>query len=376
MKIATMTWFSNQNYGTLLQAYALQDYLKNTFGADAKLIKYRPDESKYLQSFGKKTEHLFYKLCEHAKKHFEPKKISLEDEITEKYPELKSERDKNFNSFLSKIDFFDGDIDTASDKFDIFICGSDQIWNPQIIDKNFYLDFVDGKKKISYAASMGINYIPDYAKKHLAGYLKDFDAISLRESDCRVELEKISGKKISVVCDPTFLLSDEEWRKIADKTRVPNGKYILSYFLGDGEENAFAYNAADKLNIKNFILPTTVRMFEKSDKENYTVPPADFLALEDNSEFIITDSFHAICFAIIFKKDFCVVRKHKKSNPFNQNSRILHLLSITGLSDRLADNESDIKKLFENHIDYDAVYEKLNPFIEQSKQFLKNQISE
>jgi len=277
---------------------------------------------------------------------------------------------------LSKINFFDGDIDNARDKFDIFICGSDQIWNPQIIDKNFYLAFADGKRKISYAASTGINYIPDYAKKCLTEYLKDFEAISLREPDCRKDIEKISGKNASVVCDPTFLLSANEWRTIADTTRIPSEKYALSYFLGDDKRNIFAYNATDNLNIKNVILPTSTEMFDKSEKKNYTISPADFLALEDNSEFIITDSFHAICFAIIFKKNFCVVTKHRESNPFNQNSRVLHLLSKAGLTDRLAKNESDIKRLFNEGIDYDAVYKRLSGFIDDSKKFLDKHISE
>ena len=103
MKIAIMTWFSNQNYGTVLQAYALQKYLNDTYGADAQLIKYYPSEKKYLQSFGKKAEHLLYKLREHAKDYLKPKKTPLTDEINAKYPELKAERDKSFDDFLSKI---------------------------------------------------------------------------------------------------------------------------------------------------------------------------------------------------------------------------------------------------------------------------------
>lgn len=381
MNIAIITWYDNLNFGTALQAYALQNYLKQSFNANVKLIAYKPNKDNILQSKEKKMEHIVFKTCQKIKNFiYDDSKLFAEKLNTQ----LKKENDlkkENFRDFLSNISFTD-EVKSADDfaklnaQFDIFICGSDQIWNPQILDKNYYLAFAKNKIKIAYAASFGISYIPDYAKSYIKSYLDDFRAIGLRESTCKNELSAITGRSdINVVCDPTLLYDKEFWHTMGNNKLNSGEKYFTTYFLGDSQViRSSAQKVQNTLGIKNIIIPATNFMADIAPSENIAFGPADFISLIENSEFVLTDSFHAVCFSIIFQKNFCVLKKHSQNNPFRQNSRIESLLDLLGLRERLVDNIDEMNKIIHKPIDYTAVHQRLSQFITSSKQFLENNI--
>lgn len=381
MKIAIITWFDNLNFGTALQVFALQDYLKTHYNADVKLIKYYPDSSNQLHSLAQKTEHLGYKVYLKIKSRIYDSYKRYDELLDTVYKNEKEERSRNFKSFMQNNIAFTDTVKSSEDfkrlcsEFDFFICGSDQIWNPMILDSHYFLSFVSDKPKISYAASFGIDYIPSFAKKYISEYLSDFKAVSLRESHCITELEDITGKKVTHVCDPTFLITPKQWRGM-ESDRVTDKKYFAVYFLGDTK---FGRNALDfaqsHFDFDSVILPCTEYAINKSDSRNIAFSPNDFISVIDNSEFVLTDSFHAVCFSIMLEKNFCVIKKHSQSNPFKQNSRIESLLGVLGLSERLVDNENELKRLIDIDIDYKSVKQKLSTYIELSERFLEEGIN-
>ncbi|MDD6728008.1 MAG: polysaccharide pyruvyl transferase family protein [Eubacteriales bacterium] len=381
MEIAVITWFSNLNFGTALQAQALQDYLKSHSDTDVKLINYLPSESNILQSVDKKTEHIVFKVFNKIKEKIHNDNEIYNNLLSGKFKNFFEKKKENFDVFMSEIDFTEEvsskeDFKKIADSFDTFICGSDQIWNPQILDKNYYLDFVHGKNKIAYAASFGIGYLPDYSKPYIKEYLSDFKAIGLRENTCKDELCAITQRDdISVVCDPTLLFDKEYWSKKGNTSVVPKEKYFVTYFLGSSSIVPDAVKKVqDTLKIKNVVLPSTEYTLNICDKENISYGPSEFISLIENAEFVLTDSFHATCFSVIFGKKFCVLKKHSQSNPFRQNSRIESFLSTLGISERLVQKNSSIFEFLAEDIDYVKVYEKLDEFRESSKKFIERNV--
>ncbi len=381
MKIAIITWFDNLNFGTALQAFALQNYLKTNYAADVKLIKYSPDPSNQLHSFAQKTEHIGYKIYLKIKSRIYDSYKRYDELLDTVYKNERDKRSGNFKSFMQKNIVLTDTVRSGEDfkrlcsEFDFFICGSDQIWNPMILDSHYFLDFVSGKPKISYAASFGIDYIPDFAKKYIREYLSDFRSVSLRESHCINELEGIIGKKVTHVCDPTFLLDSEQWRSM-EGDRITDERYFAVYFLGDTRFGRNALDFAQKhFSFESVILPCTEYAINHSDRKNITFSPEDFISIIDNSEFVLTDSFHAVCFSIMLEKNFCVIKKHSQSNPFKQNSRIESLLSVLGLNERLVDNEDELNRLIDADIDYTSVKPRLAAYIKASKEFLEESIN-
>lgn len=381
MKIGILTWFDNLNYGTALQCFALQKYIKDNFDADAVILNYSPSDSDYIRPLSQKKEHIFYKIACKLKEAFYNDSKEYNKSIKSTYAKESAQKKKSFSDFLSNVSFTekitnDNDLKNIEKDIDLFICGSDQIWNPNILNGRYYLNFVKDKPKIAYAVSFGIGYLPKYSHQYISDFIKDFKAIGLRETTCKTQLKEItSNKNIDVVCDPTFLLEAEYWKTLKSEKLV-DGKYFVSYFLGDTNISKKAIMTAEKeLGINTFILPATNYMLEKAERKNITYGPAEFLEAIYNTEFVLTDSFHAVCFSLIFEKNFCVIPKHGKSNPFRQNSRIESLLDIVGLSDRFIYNLNDFEKILNSSIDYSDVRIKLKKYINSSKQFLDKNIN-
>lgn len=372
-KIGIITWYSNLNYGTVLQAYALQKHLKDNHGADAYLIAYLPNQENMLHTIEQKKEHLFYKLVQKGKKLINDPSKEYDALLKTEYKADYDKRVEEFNTFLSNIKFVDAPSDMArlEDEFDAFICGSDQIWNPHILDSNYYLNFVKSKPKLSYATSFGINYLPNYAKPYIKDYLNDYKAISLREATCKEELEKLCERDVKIVCDPTFLIDKNEWHTLSSEKNV-NEKYILTYFLGDTELSNSVLNKVQNSGIKNVILPSTLNTIKADKDNNFKLSPSDFISLIENAEYIVTDSFHAVCFATIFEKNFCVLNKHPKNSPYGEFSRIENILDTIGAKDRIVTKSSMALDLMKKPISYNKLA--LNKLINSSKKYLKDNL--
>lgn len=189
--------------------------------------------------------------------------------------------------------------DKLEDKYDYFIVGSDQIWNPTFSFSSAldYLPMIDSSKKISYAASFGLSTIPDKFKDMVKAGLTSFENLSVREESGVQIIKELTGKDADITIDPTLFLDCNEWRKIAQPVCLDsvNRKYILKYFLGRCDENVIGQLA------KEF----DYDVIDATCKE-LPIGPAEFLYLIDNAELILTDSFHASVFSLVFKKPFII----------------------------------------------------------------------
>lgn len=205
-------------------------------------------------------------------------------------------------------------------------------------------------------------------------YLNRFDKISVREESSKSLIESVVDKPVQVVCDPVFLLPREKW--IEDmQLKAPEEKYILCYFLGDNPEyQKTVEKLRDILNIKVKVIPTNTFGYTLGFETQKTVGPKDWLSLLYGAEFVLTDSFHATAFSIIFNKSFYVLKRFSDTSPKSQNSRIYHLLNMTGLEDRIWQNTTNVSYI-ENDT-WKTVDEKMRTERETSTLWLKNALED
>ena len=377
-KIGILTlYYENYNFGGLLQAYALPKVLIDKFKIDAEQIKY----SLYVENRDKsenenihlKWYNLIYKIgiCFFSK--MKEKKIGFRKKVFEQFME-EIPHSKEIYDYLS--------VSECLNKYCILICGGDQIWNVCNGMQNlnvFTLKFVpENVRKISYAPSMAILEMNDEGKKCMEQGLSELKAISVREKRSINILKAMTRKKIEVVVDPVLLLKAEEWCKELNQSTIKN-KYILSYLINDSVMQRKAVNRIArkfKLKIVKFphILANSVRKCDLffGDIHDYTSGPREFLGLIKNAEFVITDSFHACVFSMIFEKPFVVFERNKIGEKGNMNSRIYDFLEEYHLENQLVTEKEleDINKIPE--IDFTYAHRHWEKRREESLEYLEN----
>ena len=250
-----------------------------------------------------------------------------------------------------------------SPKYYAYITGSDQVWNKNItngLDDIYTLNFGDKKtKRISYAASIGMEVIDKDNTKELANKLKVIDNISVREETAKEQLSSLKNKKVEVVFDPTLMLDSKEWDKYSKNNSEKD--YILSYVVEKSKEHT-------KI-LKKLAKDTGCKIitFDKYSihKNAYTADPFEFIGIIKNAKYIVTTSFHATIFSIIYKKDFFVV-PHKKTG-----SRVRDLLAKLKLSSRIIDSFEDFKNInYNSETNYEESEKILEEERKKSKKFL------
>lgn len=331
IKTAIITFHKAINYGAILQTYALQQNIlklginNEIINYDCKLIsnEYKLINRNSIKMFIKSI--LGFKMFYCKKKKFESfveKYIILTESVNQDV--LKSEK---FNK-----------------KYDFFITGSDQVWNYEItnLDENYFLTFVKDKKKIkSYAASFGIGCIPDVLKLQYKQYLERFSTILVREKTGKNLVKELIDKEVNTVLDPVLLLKENEWNKIVKKTKFDTirDKYILvymttPYIISFAEKISIKYNIPI-LNISDLILKKKNRIGERMSE----LGPEEFISAIKNAKFVITGSFHAVVFSIIYNKEFFINNIDKTKE--NRSSRQKDLLDLLEIEDREIFNHND-----------------------------------
>lgn len=346
MKIGIITFHRPINYGAILQAVALPQKI-TTMGGKAEIIDYRNDfqektikNSNYRTAVGIKNKIkalLFSKINN-------TKKIKFQNFL------------KN-NVNLSEKIYNKENINEVNNIYDLFISGSDQVWNLKLTnnDYNYFLKFVkDDNKKVSYASSFGYSNIPEEYRENSIKYLNKYKIITVREKKGQQIIENIVKRNATTVLDPTLLLNKEEWMKLAKPPtfKMPN-KYILLYLVSPTKEDfKIAKYISKKMKMKVILINYNMK-YIFGMKNCFDLGPEEFLWLFNNATYVVTNSFHGTAFSINFNKDFCV-RLSKKSN--NGNSRIENIINLMGLKDRYIDLENLDKQGF---IDWKKVNKKL-----------------
>ena len=396
MKTATVTWITHQNYGTDLQAYALQQYLlgngyENTIISDKYIIcpyllsnqdcneETAENTCKSSNSSQMQTAQRIKRYISNPMSFFRDLKIhrahikSLKQyEICTSYRKCMDLIEEFKYRRLSISESYSPEnMHKHNDDYDVFICGSDQIWS--VFDVNFkgyfYLDFVT-KKKIAYSPSIGTEKISNEKKEIIKEYLKDYSAISVREKISAVQLSELCGRDVQWVCDPTLLHDRDFWEEFSASEVVSVKKYLLCYFLGQNEWYfSYVKKLAKKLKLKPVLIPIREPFALHKWACNYGVSPERFVALIRDSSFVVTDSYHASIFSMIFEKKYLYLKRFKDDDDFCQNIRVNSLFEKVGLMD-LCISEKEFEKSDIKDIDYNCVSKILSEFKKQSQEFL------
>lgn len=390
-KALIVTWYNNYNYGTALQACSLKKVLENPkctrleaaqnceFNLECSFL---PHRAKKKLNLARKIKKIF-KLSAYKEKRRQYEDMNLMEEKREFF-EI---REKAFERYLKENVKLAAEHNIQSrkelldmgKKFDLYVAGSDQIWNPVNLDDTYLLGWVDkDKKKISYASSLSIKEIPSSYHKKYRKALKDFKAVSIRDKQCQQQLENIVGRSVTTVADPVVLLGANELRNSC--IPIDSSNYVFSYFLGQNIEHreyVCKFSKENNREIKSMIGVSGANL--KSDRileefADWDVDPWKFVSYIYHSDFVITDSFHATVIAVLLHKNFVVLEKDK-TRP-EQNNRIREFLSVVGLEDRwnyIPDSMEEVK--IENHR-WEQADCNINQTRETSFHFLKKAILE
>lgn len=367
MKIAVMTWFHYDNYGTVLQVTALCRKLSEQ-GHQVEIIQFYPrGKGDMLPSVS-----LFREIWNSAVRTIQnSKNPSIVEDVSGKQFDAYRSRELCFTEPCETL----ADLEALSERFDAFICGSDQIWSPLCFEPHYFLDFVaDAERMVAYAPSMGVNGIEDpYIEKRMTELIGRFKHISLREKSGAEIVGKLIGREIPVVLDPTLLLSMDEWGECLELEKQETEPYLLAYFLGVNERHWRAvYALAERLKLEVKVIPVFRADRKRRGVIDIGVGPREFVKYIQNAAFVCTDSFHGVAFSVNFSRDFCCFERFGVKDKSNQNSRIYHILDILGLNSRLykSGRETDTGK-----IDYAQVHRKLEQFRRESQDFLQGSLA-
>lgn len=367
MKAAIITYHRALNYGSVLQTYALNHYLRE-LGVESYTIDYSSEGQQNTYTFYEKGHRLMTLVRNlHTfvfRKSLEKKRTRFSDFISQKIPLIGTEifNDKNLQRDI-----------------DFFICGSDQIWNGNTVDftPRYLLDFVSEDYKCnSYAPSIGTLQQTDETKALFRQHLLRFRNISVREKSGAEYLLNILCRKVETVLDPVFLLDADEWKSLAGEVPAIEEKYILCYYIGDIKGmRSFANKLAKHFGCKIYVILINLRdRLNLHNNPLYETGPKEFVNLINNAYCVCTNSFHAMSFSIILKKNFWAFVNDKNivSTQTHPQTRLLDLAESLGLSDRLLDSSSCGNVDIEKGIDYTSVSQKLEVMRERSKQYINN----
>lgn len=319
-----ITFLHNDNFGSSLQAYALQRTVRE-LGYDCLHLDYRPDRKEKIRNLLLSGNNLKLVLEGIRKR---------EVRADQNGARIKSEAIPAFYDKYMQLSSpcrNQEELQAQSRECDLLLCGSDQIWNPVWLNPAYFLTFADsGKPKIAYAASLGVSCLPREAKiRKIRQWTEDFRAISVREQEGADLLEKMTGKKAEVMPDPVCLLSREEWSTIAADAPMDE-PYLLCYFIG---ENARYWKRVQALKqetgLRVLVLPVTAESYCSGYELLDGAGPEAFLAAVSHAAFFCTDSFHGLAFGKIFGIRTEVLRRYREDDPDSKNSRVDQFLRLT-----------------------------------------------
>lgn len=370
MRIGIVTLPFNTNYGGILQAYALQSVLEQ-LGHEVCLIERRARPTrlpvwKMPYSYGKR---IIKNITGH------PYPIFYEQKKDRETPIVRQNTDVFIDKYLNLIKVKEFS-DLQEKDFDAIVVGSDQVWRPQYFNdriENAYLEFAENWhiKRIAYAASFGTEEW-EYTLKQTENckcLIKKFEAVSVRESSGVDLCKKYFDVDANWVLDPTMLLEKDDYINIFRKANTPqhNGT-LLCYILDDGAETTtLTKKIEQEYNLKAFNVKCKTDDITAPVEDRIQPPLEQWIRGFYDAKFVITDSFHACVFSILFHKPFLTL-----GNKGRGMARFKSLLSMFGLEDRIVDVHSPIN--INTNIDWNVVDKLLEMKRGEAIKFLTNNL--
>lgn len=333
MKIAIITFHASDNCGSQLQTYALSKVIKEHFGVTPDVIDFSNRRQQEMYATFRKIHRVkdlvrnLYRLL---------------------FLNLLKPYHKSFRDFISNYVHLTNvryslpeELKTLDGKYDVYIAGSDQVWNTKAydFDDSYFWDFVTKGRKIAYATSLGATNIIESSRDKIkyTKLVNDFSMLSVREKNAQLLLQTITEKPIELLLDPTLLLSKSDWEALAGDEPLIKGKYIFYYaFTYADNPNRIVKKLSEKYNMPVYIVDANAwamrRMFMDGFKLAPQFGPKAFLNLIKYSELVLTTSFHGTALSVAMEKRFWFI-KTPMLNP--RDDRAITLLNQLGMLDRL-----------------------------------------
>lgn len=344
MKIGIITFHWGTNYGGVLQAYALQEYIKK-LGSEVQIINYAPHtfRDSFIRCFRTKNPRIAF---ENIKEYLKEQKFKLFR--------------KNYLNTTRRYFSLD-ELKKEAPELDVYITGSDQVWNPYFLNTYgpaYFLDFGNDKvKRIAYAVSLGCTKYPTAAMKKIKPCLERFNAISLRENTGLNIMNEMGFNFAKLMPDPTLLLEKSDYEKIMIDNKSEKYNYALFYILQPKQHLILRIydHVNNKLNMKVINNLTYISLTKGIN---------EWLCDICNSQFVVTNSFHGVIFSMIFQKQFIVIPI--EGSLRGMNDRIYTLLQKFGLEDRILDVFDELKfsKIIEKQIIWKEI-EKIQKVVQE-----------
>lgn len=356
-KIGILTINDYTNYGNRLQNYASQEVLKS-LGFSVETVVNNTKRTNNLNQGINITNKIGNLKGMAIEEIFEKIRFKLWSYVYKnKVQECKDKKIEAFKKFtsvnISETDYSiskDNIPSDLSEKFDYFVTGSDQVWNPMYRDGSpiDFLTFAPKNKKIAYAPSFGISQIPGEHGANYSTWLSEMSSLSVREGAGAGIIKKLTGRDAIVLVDPTLMLSKEKWLSISKgASNKPKDEYLLTYFLGKVTKD-------NRKAIKQIALKKNlqiVNLADIKDMDRYIADPSEFIDYINCASVFITDSFHGAAFSILLEKPFVIY--DRIGTLHSMNSRMDTLLSTFNLNSRKGSNITSINEVF--NVDYSHV---------------------
>lgn len=391
--VGIMTLYFNYNYGALLQAYALNQTICE-FGFEVEDIRYLREINDKPTKIKKTYDMISKKIIKVLKDPKKVKKVIEKIQYTKvkstyKLKEKTALRRKYFDEFISKEIkesqiAYDGhkEIGKVINDYDIFVCGSDNIWNKNMLDTSFMLDFVpDDKLKVAYAPGMSANSLNKKQVMLIKPILERIHYLSCREKMGAKLVSDITSRNVEVVLDPTLLRTKEQWQLMAKKPEVElPERYIFCYLCGENKiirDKIKLFSKSKNIKIVNFPFVASLKSVSDigfGDSDIFNAGPGEFLYLIKNAAYVITDSFHGSIFSIHFEKKFVCFYRFFEEKNFFLNFRIDNLLDNLHVDANriLKNDEANIMDIIDAEIDYKSIKSRLSEQRKTSLQYLDN----
>lgn len=388
-KIALAIGDYANNYGTVLQAFATYRKIRD-LGYDAEAIDFthlkKSIRNRKLRYFAGK---IFDASIVREKGSIALSKIYKI--FNSKYRNGIKRRGKLFDDFRREMikrsrpfQSWD-DLSESCREYSAVLVGSDQLWLPSQIAGDFFtLNFVpDEVKRISYASSFGVSYVEKSQEEKTRKFLSRINHLSVREKSGQEIIRKLTDRNAELVCDPTLLLTADEWNTALvnrNSTDRGGGHYVFCYLLGVNEwHRRFAHELSVKTGLPVIALPNLDQYipYDNSgwaEEMPYDVSPSDFLRLVKNAEYVCTDSFHGTIFSLIYGRKFFTFRRFSGNETLSTNTRIESLAERLGVQSRLVGENDSVDSMTARDFDSQEVRKRLHDFRESSLKFLRDSL--